>query len=188
MINSRGEFGQDYFTLNSTYFEGRPPKSVNMHWRRFAVSSIPVSDTTKFEAWLAERWREKDDLLEYYMENARFPEDEDESQGNGNAHATKPVSGNTSGARQRVKVGGQERRITTSGGSTATGGWGGPIETEVKLKGWWEVFDMFKVLMLVLPLSVLCYSARWPALRPTWGSANTSEVFGGTRHSSFSMN
>ncbi|RPA92167.1 acyltransferase-domain-containing protein [Choiromyces venosus 120613-1] len=145
----RGKFGQDYFTLNSTYFEGRPPKSVNMHWRRFAVSSIPVSDTAEFEAWLAQRWREKDDFLEYYMENGRFPEDEDEkiqSNGNSNGHAIKSGIENAPKAQQRVKVGGQERIVTTTGGST-TGGWGGPIETEVKLKGLWEVFDMFKVLM-----------------------------------------
>jgi len=122
------------------------------------------------------------------MENRRFPEDEDGNQGNGNAHAIKSMSVNASGAQRRVKVGGQERRITTSGGSTATGGWGGPIETEVKLKGWREVFDMFKVLVLVLPLSVLCYSVLWPALLPPWGSTDASGIFGRDRHSSFSIN
>ncbi|KAF8533795.1 hypothetical protein BDD12DRAFT_863490, partial [Trichophaea hybrida] len=34
-----------YFTLYSTFFQGRPPKSVNMHWRRFAVKDIPLTDS-----------------------------------------------------------------------------------------------------------------------------------------------
>jgi hypothetical protein len=146
-INRRGKFGQDYFTLNSTYFEGRPPKSVNMHWRRFAISTIPISSTAEFEAWLAERWREKDDLLEYYMQNGRFPEDESSKPING--HSVKPENENPLESRKKIKVGGEERLVTTTGGSTLTGGWGGPIETEVKLRAWWEVFDMFVVSMWV---------------------------------------
>ncbi|ORY17641.1 acyltransferase-domain-containing protein [Clohesyomyces aquaticus] len=71
-----GQYGQDLFTLRSTYFQGRPPKSVNMHWRRFSTRSIPVDDPKAFEAWLLERWREKDDLIEYYVQNGRFPADD----------------------------------------------------------------------------------------------------------------
>ena len=65
----------DYFTLRSTYFQGRPPKSVNMHWRRFAVSSIPVTDPEAFQQWVLARWREKDDLLETFYDTGRFPTD-----------------------------------------------------------------------------------------------------------------
>ncbi|CAZ86503.1 unnamed protein product [Tuber melanosporum] len=169
----RGKFGQDFFTLNSTYFEGRPPKSVNMHWRRFAVSSIPVSDVAEFDAWLTLRWREKDDLLEYYLENGRFPEDEDEKQGNGNIHAVKSVSEDASKAQRRVKVREQQHRIITGGGSTAAGGWGGPIETEVKLGDWWEVFDMFKVLMtfaLFANVFFKLYAIAQP-FGPRWSSS-----------------
>ncbi|KAF2181631.1 acyltransferase-domain-containing protein [Zopfia rhizophila CBS 207.26] len=72
----RGQFGQDLFTLRSTYFQGRRPKSVNMHWRRFATKDIPVDNSKEFEKWLLERWREKDDLLEHYIENGRFPADD----------------------------------------------------------------------------------------------------------------
>ena len=46
-----------------------------MHWRRFAVSSIPLSDANEFEHWLLERWREKDDLLEQWYETGSFPAD-----------------------------------------------------------------------------------------------------------------
>ncbi|KAH8727851.1 acyltransferase-domain-containing protein [Phaeosphaeriaceae sp. PMI808] len=68
-----GQFGQDIFTLRSTFFEGRPPKSVNMHWRRFRIDSIPIQNTKAFEVWLRNRWREKDYMLEYFNRNNRFP-------------------------------------------------------------------------------------------------------------------
>ncbi|KAF2625054.1 hypothetical protein BU25DRAFT_346468 [Macroventuria anomochaeta] len=68
-----GQFGQDIFTLRSTFFEGRPPKSVNMHWRRFHISDIPIQNTKAFEVWLRNRWREKDYMLEYFQRHTRFP-------------------------------------------------------------------------------------------------------------------
>jgi hypothetical protein len=68
-----GQFGQDIFTLRSTFFEGRPPKSVNMHWRRFHIDTIPIQNTKAFEVWLRNRWREKDYMLEYFNRNNRFP-------------------------------------------------------------------------------------------------------------------
>ncbi|KAL1969048.1 hypothetical protein VTN77DRAFT_882 [Rasamsonia byssochlamydoides] len=71
----KGCYPDQYFTLRSTYGQGRPPKSVNMYWRRFAVSDIPLDDQKDFEAWLLARWREKDELLEEFFENGRFPSD-----------------------------------------------------------------------------------------------------------------
>ncbi|OAL52095.1 acyltransferase-domain-containing protein [Pyrenochaeta sp. DS3sAY3a] len=68
-----GQFGQDIFTLRSSFFEGRPPKSVNMHWRRFHIDTIPIQNTKAFEVWLRNRWREKDYMLEYFNRNNRFP-------------------------------------------------------------------------------------------------------------------
>ncbi|XPS98860.1 hypothetical protein M3J09_008053 [Ascochyta lentis] len=68
-----GQFGQDIFTLRSTFFEGRPPKSVNMHWRRFHLDDIPIQNTKAFEVWLRNRWREKDYMLEYFQKHSRFP-------------------------------------------------------------------------------------------------------------------
>ncbi|GAB7352729.1 hypothetical protein MBLNU459_g3083t1 [Dothideomycetes sp. NU459] len=70
-----GQYGGDIFTLRSVYFQGRPPKSVNMYWRRFKVSDIPLDDHTATEAWVLERWREKDDALEHYLRTGRFPGD-----------------------------------------------------------------------------------------------------------------
>ncbi|KIV99130.1 uncharacterized protein PV09_09162 [Verruconis gallopava] len=70
-----GQFGQDIYTLRSSMFEGRPPKSVNMHFRRFKVTDIPVNSEAAFDVWLRNRWREKDYLLEHFVRHNSFPED-----------------------------------------------------------------------------------------------------------------
>lgn len=72
-LRSRGKYGEDYFTLAGTYFQGRPPKSVNFHWRRFRVADIPLDDPESFDLWLRERWYEKDALMEQYLTTGRFP-------------------------------------------------------------------------------------------------------------------
>lgn len=72
-----GQYGQDYFTLKSTYFEGRPPKSVNMYWRRIAVSSIPLDSAAEFDQWMQHQWRIKDDLIETYLQTGKFPPSKD---------------------------------------------------------------------------------------------------------------
>ena len=72
----RGEFAQDIFTVGASYFGGRPPKSVNMYWRRFRVSSIPLNDPKTFELWLRSRWIEKDKFIEDYLRTGRFPADQ----------------------------------------------------------------------------------------------------------------
>lgn len=61
-----------------------------MHWRRFATKDIPIHDADEFSAWLLARWREKDDLLEYYIQNERFPADEGTTPG---INGTKPLKG-----------------------------------------------------------------------------------------------
>ena len=70
-----GTFAQDVFTVGASYFGGRPPKSVNMYWRRFRVDSIPLDDPRKFELWLRLRWREKDKFIDHYLRTGRFPAD-----------------------------------------------------------------------------------------------------------------
>ncbi|KAK7912172.1 acyltransferase [Apiospora marii] len=69
----RGGFGEEYFTLSSTFFQGRGPKSVNLYWRRFALADMPLHDQAEFDVWLRERWYEKDALLEQYVTTGRFP-------------------------------------------------------------------------------------------------------------------
>ncbi|KAK3070083.1 hypothetical protein LTR53_011070 [Teratosphaeriaceae sp. CCFEE 6253] len=70
-----GLYGQDVFTLRSVYFQGRPPKSVNMHWRRYKVSSLPINDSAAMYQWILQRWREKDDMLEQFNRTGKFPGD-----------------------------------------------------------------------------------------------------------------
>lgn len=72
----KGQYGQDIFTLRSSFFEGRPPKSVNMFWRRFKISDIPLDNEVAFNRWLTNRWREKDYILEYFYKFGSFPADE----------------------------------------------------------------------------------------------------------------
>lgn len=72
-MDRRGKFGQDYYSLRSMYLQGRPPPSVNMYWRRFAVKDIPLDDHEKFDLWLRERWYEKDVFIEQYLTTGRFP-------------------------------------------------------------------------------------------------------------------
>lgn len=71
----RGQYAQDIFTLKSGYLEGRPPKSVSMYWRRFAVKDIPLHNEKAFDLWLIARWREKDLLMEQYLQHGKFPAD-----------------------------------------------------------------------------------------------------------------
>ncbi|KAF1814547.1 acyltransferase-domain-containing protein, partial [Eremomyces bilateralis CBS 781.70] len=70
-----GQYGQDIYTLRGSLLEGRPPKSVNMYWRRFRITTIPVDDSTAFDIWLRNRWREKDYLLEHFQKFNQFPTD-----------------------------------------------------------------------------------------------------------------
>jgi len=69
----KGLYGQDIYTLRSSFFEGRPPKSVNMFWRRFRISDIPLGNNEAFSRWLNNRWREKDYILEYFYKFGQFP-------------------------------------------------------------------------------------------------------------------
>ncbi|KEF57676.1 uncharacterized protein A1O9_05594 [Exophiala aquamarina CBS 119918] len=71
----RGQYAQDIFTLKAGYLEGRPPKSVNMYWRRFTVKDIPLHSEKLFNLWLTARWREKDLLMEHYLQFGQFPAD-----------------------------------------------------------------------------------------------------------------
>jgi lysocardiolipin and lysophospholipid acyltransferase len=100
-----------------THLQGRPPKSVNMYWRRFAVSDIPLDDAKDFDLWLQKIWQEKDTLMEQYVSTGRFPAS-NYLQDNGKDWEGNPLMGTT----------------------------GGFIETQVKTAHWWEVSKIFMVL------------------------------------------
>ncbi|KAF3929714.1 hypothetical protein AA313_de0207575 [Arthrobotrys entomopaga] len=120
----RDKYGQDIFTLRAQYLQGRPPKSVNLHFRRFRVSEIPYNDTTEFEKWMRARWTEKDQMMETYMQTGRLPGDDEEVQVLSNGGIDKP--GKTIGKKETEK--------------------GNIIETEVKLRSWLEVPRVYAVL------------------------------------------
>lgn len=64
-------FAAQKYTLRSMFFEGRPPKRVHMHWRRFATSEIPAGEK-EFEKWLFDRFVEKDEMLVRFYQEGKF--------------------------------------------------------------------------------------------------------------------
>ena len=132
-----GQFGQDIFTLRSSFFEGRPPKSVNMHWRRFHIDSIPIQNTKAFEVWLRNRWREKDYMLEYFNRNNRFPA-EDFWKDHLEMSALQSQSGKSIRTAPRPAV---------------------QIETEVKSGNWNEFVKIFAPITSVMMALTVAYGA-----------------------------
>ncbi|KAI1932418.1 hypothetical protein LOZ58_000817 [Ophidiomyces ophidiicola] len=126
----KGSYADAYFTLRSTYIKGRPPKAVNFYWRRFPISEIPLDDPKEFETWIYERWEEKDQLLEQFVEHGRFPSFQAEVDPNkGIPNVDGPA---TSTSEEQY------------------------IESEIKLGHWAEAGKIFTVLgMLGLALRVL---------------------------------
>ncbi|KAF2008446.1 acyltransferase-domain-containing protein [Aaosphaeria arxii CBS 175.79] len=130
-----GQFGQDIFTLRSSFFEGRPPKSVNMHWRRFHIDDIPIKNTKAFEVWLRNRWREKDYMLEYFRRNNRFPAEDFWKE-----HLDMGSSGS------------QSLRSVPRPAIT--------IETEVKSGNWNEFIKIFAPISSVMMALTVAYGAK----------------------------
>jgi len=50
---------------------------INVHVRRFPIKEIPVEEEALGD-WLMERWKEKDELIEYLLKNGEFPNQVDE--------------------------------------------------------------------------------------------------------------
>lgn len=58
--------------MKKLYIDGRKAPRVHMHWRRFAIQEIPYEDSKALEAWVLERWIEKDELLEHFLRHGSF--------------------------------------------------------------------------------------------------------------------
>ncbi|KAL4890424.1 hypothetical protein BDV59DRAFT_194976 [Aspergillus ambiguus] len=101
----KGSYPDKYFTLRSTYLQGRPPTSVNMYWRRFAVADIPLDDQKDFDAWLRARWTEKDQLLDEYFETGRFPTELSGTIGTGEVTAEQKSAASAGYAEAHVRLG-----------------------------------------------------------------------------------
>ncbi|THV72130.1 acyltransferase-domain-containing protein [Aureobasidium pullulans] len=124
-----GQFGQDIFTLRSSFFEGRPPKSVNMYWRRYKISEIPIDNDEAFGRWLKNRWTEKDYLLEHFYRHGSFPAGCPIKAMQAEAALQKLANGNSSG---------EKKKVIKPVNKTAKF-----ITTEVKAGGWEEFLAIF---------------------------------------------
>lgn len=98
-----------------------------MFWRRFPVPSIPLTPPSSFDRWLRDRWQEKENLIEHYVQNGRFPADE------GHDSEGEPAANGTDAA-------------MNGGGGVQVKQGCGFIETEVKLAHWYEISHIFAVL------------------------------------------
>ena len=84
------------------------------------MASIPIDDPEGFEKWVMQRWLEKEDLLEGYVQNGRFPADEGLDSDGG------PAGNGAAGGKVSQDA--------------------GYIETEVQVAHWYEVGQIFVVL------------------------------------------
>jgi lysocardiolipin and lysophospholipid acyltransferase len=94
------KYGQTYYTLRSIFFDGVPPPVVHMHLRIFDVGKdLPIGDISisnnkvdlkkhdeqraveldfpdeekeKFDLWVRDLWRDKDDLIVKFHETGSF--------------------------------------------------------------------------------------------------------------------
>jgi hypothetical protein len=137
-----GQFGQDIFTLRSSFFEGRPPKSVNMHWRRFRIDDVPLASPKAFEVWLRNRWREKDYMLEYFSRHNRFPADD---------FWKEHLGADVGDAKSEASSRGKSLRSVPRPAIT--------IETEVKSGNWNEFVKIFAPITSVMMALMVAYGA-----------------------------
>ncbi|GAA5992749.1 hypothetical protein JCM10908_006915 [Rhodotorula pacifica] len=88
-VPARG-YAQDYYSIQSVFGLGIPPRTVHFHLRRIPLDSIPIgtvrssarpkhiaeeiSDDEKrqFEEWLRAEWRHKDDLMGHFGDTGEF--------------------------------------------------------------------------------------------------------------------
>ncbi|KAK4692673.1 hypothetical protein P7C70_g9080, partial [Phenoliferia sp. Uapishka_3] len=93
-VPARG-YAEDYYTLASTFGRGVPPPAVHLHLRSVdleGVSSIhpqnftgksskqidndlTVEERAEFQEWTRKRWMEKDDLMDYFYQHGKFPDE-----------------------------------------------------------------------------------------------------------------
>ncbi|GAA96113.1 uncharacterized protein L969DRAFT_14311 [Mixia osmundae IAM 14324] len=81
-----GDYGQDYYSLQSIFGAGQSPPAVHMHVRTFKASELPLGhDLTEadhatpeerkiFDDWVRSRWQEKDHLLGRFYAKGSFIE------------------------------------------------------------------------------------------------------------------
>lgn len=72
-----GQYGEDYYTLKAMFLKGQYPKHLNIYWRRWAISEIPYEDEKEFEKWIQDRWYEKDELMDKFINEGKWSDEEE---------------------------------------------------------------------------------------------------------------
>ncbi|KAF9437284.1 hypothetical protein BGZ76_001346 [Entomortierella beljakovae] len=67
-----GEIPEELYPLPGLYVNQAQPKDINIHLRRFAIKDIPDTEP-EFVEWIRARWTEKDELMEQFYTNGKFP-------------------------------------------------------------------------------------------------------------------
>ncbi|GAA5877035.1 hypothetical protein JCM3774_006882 [Rhodotorula dairenensis] len=83
-------YAQDYYSIQSVFGFGIPPRTVHFHLRRIPLDQVPIGtvrssarpshiaeeispdETRTFEEWLRAEWRRKDDLMGRFGEAGHF--------------------------------------------------------------------------------------------------------------------
>lgn len=88
------QYGQSYYSLRSIFFDRVPPPIIHVHLRMFNVAQdVPIGDLCaskgssnghatevdfseeekqKFDLWLRDLWRDKDQLITKFLETDSF--------------------------------------------------------------------------------------------------------------------
>ncbi|CEP16595.1 hypothetical protein [Parasitella parasitica] len=68
------EIPEQVYTIQSIFFFNFYPKQIHVYVRRFRVDSLPLQNETEFNQWNIERWKEKDEFMDYFYKNQAFPQ------------------------------------------------------------------------------------------------------------------
>jgi len=97
------KYGQSYYSLRSIFFDRVPPPVIHVHLRVFNIQDVPIGDISasnrtvipngtsngqvevdipekekeKFDLWLRELWRDKDQLITRFLATGHFTEKPD---------------------------------------------------------------------------------------------------------------
>lgn len=94
-------YAQDYFSIQSVFGFGIPPRTVHFHLRQIPLETVPIGtvrtsarpkhiaeeisqdEKREFEEWLRAEWRRKDELMGRFGETGQFVDPGEKKQGGG---------------------------------------------------------------------------------------------------------
>ena len=76
----KGGFAYDKYSLSSIFFQGKGPRQVHIHVKRYRIQDLPGitldptdQDLELFNQWLRDHYLEKDKLMNEFYEKDTFP-------------------------------------------------------------------------------------------------------------------